>query len=152
MAFVLFLLHFLNITFSSTFYHPIITFLFLEILLKLQATFPFFRLKNFTEIHKQLNLKINCNKHLKTHQRKWWDNLNWNCLNIFLYFNYSSSVTLISNFNSGELNVVFLTKQTKPGCYVSNVPDKVIIPGVYETADEKFARRLEKVRKTLLIY
>ncbi len=73
-------------------------------------------------------------------------------MNIFLYFNYSSSVTLISNFNSGELNVVFLTKQTKPGCYVSNVPDKVIIPGVYETADEKFARRLEKVRKTLLIY
>eukprot|EP00794_Sanderia_malayensis_P007339 gene7339-8159_t len=37
------------------------------------------------------------------------------------------------------------TQMTKPGCYVSNVTDKVVIPGNYETAEEKFARRLEKV-------
>ena len=39
----------------------------------------------------------------------------------------------------------FIILQTKPGCYVSNVTDRVLIPGVYETADEKFAKRLEKV-------
>ncbi|EDO49624.1 predicted protein, partial [Nematostella vectensis] len=37
------------------------------------------------------------------------------------------------------------TQMTKEGCYVSNVTDKVMIPGKYETADEYHQKRLEKV-------
>jgi len=37
------------------------------------------------------------------------------------------------------------TQMTKIGCYVSNVPDRVVIPGKYFTAAEKEALILEKV-------
>lgn len=37
------------------------------------------------------------------------------------------------------------TQMTKVGCYVSNVPDRVVIPGKYFTAAEKDALILEKV-------
>jgi hypothetical protein len=37
------------------------------------------------------------------------------------------------------------TQMTKVGCYVSNVPDRVVIPGKYFTAAEKEALILEKV-------
>ena len=53
--------------------------------------------------------------------------------------------TLIFRWNIWPFYLLHLFLQTKPGCYVSNVTDKVLIPGVYETADEKIARRLEKV-------
>jgi len=37
------------------------------------------------------------------------------------------------------------TQMTKPGCYVSDVKDKVMIPGTYVTAEEKEKTKLEKV-------
>lgn len=37
------------------------------------------------------------------------------------------------------------TQMTKDGCYVSNVTDKILIPGKYETADQYHKERLEKV-------
>ncbi|XP_071484963.1 IQ motif and ubiquitin-like domain-containing protein [Diadema antillarum] len=37
------------------------------------------------------------------------------------------------------------TQMTTIGCYVSNMTDKLVVPGRYETADEYHAKRLEKV-------
>ncbi|XP_031550053.1 IQ and ubiquitin-like domain-containing protein [Actinia tenebrosa] len=37
------------------------------------------------------------------------------------------------------------TQMTKDGCYVSNITDKVVIPGKYETAEDYHNKRLEKV-------
>lgn len=37
------------------------------------------------------------------------------------------------------------------GCYVSKDGDKLLVPGVYETADEFHAKRLQAVSVNLLI-
>ena len=40
--------------------------------------------------------------------------------------------------------------QTKDGCYVSNVTDKILIPGKYVTAEQHHRRILKKVSSWLM--
>ena len=40
---------------------------------------------------------------------------------------------------------VFFFSQTKDGCYVSNVTDKILIPGKYVTAEQYHRKILKKV-------
>ncbi|KAL4656754.1 IQ and ubiquitin-like domain-containing protein [Arapaima gigas] len=53
--------------------------------------------------------------------------------------------TVETKSQSQQLANTTSTQMTKIGCYVSNMEDKVITPGVYITADEYHSRRLKAV-------